>query len=343
MKKYRKEELAVGNPLYKYYSIKSSSVTSFITYVKGKQKCIIISPGELAEHLLKEHAFNKLYVVELWQQFNEPYLLSPLIKEENPIILIDNTCSYECRLNNKEIDILNTLASQGLAVYNINSFYEHLTGRIPLVYVSKNWSLNRDLFYVRKRKHFEFWKRSIDIFTCLVLALPALIFTAIGLLLVGITSKGPLLFKQLRVGKNGKAFYLYKIRTMVHNPKGHTAFTTKHDERIFPVGQFLRRTKIDELPQLWNVLKGDMSIVGPRPEKVDIVDKLVEENPYYSLRHIIRPGITGWAQVNNPTATPNENLEKLEYDLYYVKNISYFLELKILFRTIKVVLTLDSL
>jgi len=130
---------------------------------------------------------------------------------------------------------------------------------------------------------------------------------------------------------------------MVFNKTGHVEHTKENDKRIFPVGKFLRKTKIDELPQIWNVLMGHMSLVGPRPEKVDIVEKCAMENPYYALRHVIKPGITGWAQVNNPKATPEENLQKLEYDLYYIKNMSYLLETRILLKTVKVIFTLNSL
>ena len=130
---------------------------------------------------------------------------------------------------------------------------------------------------------------------------------------------------------------------MVFSNSGHNEHTVKDDLRIFPVGKFLRLTKIDELPQLYNVLIGEMSLIGPRPEKIDIVERLSKQNPYYPLRHLIKPGITGWAQVNIPIATPNENLEKLEFDLYYIKNISYFLEFEILLKTIKVVFKRQSL
>ena len=183
----------------------------------------------------------------------------------------------------------------------------------------------------------------MDILISLLILPFALGFTLIGMLLMKLTSKGPVLFMQKRVGKNGKVFTLYKIRTMTHSLKGYDQYTVKNDERVTPIGKFLRLTKIDELPQLLNIIKGDMSLIGPRPEKDDIVEELVKKNPYYHLRHTIRPGISGWAQVNNPTATPDKNLEKLEYDLYYIKNLSIFLDFRVLYRTAKVVLTLDSL
>ena len=161
--------------------------------------------------------------------------------------------------------------------------------------------------------------------------------------LIKFTNKGPLFFTQERVGKNGKIFLLYKLRTMFHNGIGYTDHTIAHDQRVFPVGKFLRYSKIDELPQCLNVLLGQMSIIGPRPEKTEIVNKLSVENPFYELRHLIRPGITGWAQVNNPTATPSQNFEKLEYDLFYIKNANLYLEILIIIRTIKIIIQRNSL
>ena len=130
---------------------------------------------------------------------------------------------------------------------------------------------------------------------------------------------------------------------MTHCSSGYIDHTVANDCRITKIGSILRKTKIDELPQLFNVLIGDMSIIGPRPERAEIVEKFSKQSDYYTLRHNIRPGITGWAQVNNPVATPEENLEKLEYDLYYINNYSFKLEVQILMKTVGVVSSLQSL
>jgi lipopolysaccharide/colanic/teichoic acid biosynthesis glycosyltransferase len=186
-------------------------------------------------------------------------------------------------------------------------------------------------------------KRVMDIIICLVslpIALPLILF---GCLAMMFTSKGPTIFKQKRVGLLGKPFTMFKIRTMVHSSNGYLDHTVKNDARITKIGQVLRKTKIDELPQLVNVLVGDMSIIGPRPERLDIVAEYCKKNNYYKHRHSIKPGITGWAQVNKPMATPAENLEKLEYDLYYINNHSLKLDVQILARTVGVVKKLESL
>jgi lipopolysaccharide/colanic/teichoic acid biosynthesis glycosyltransferase len=173
------------------------------------------------------------------------------------------------------------------------------------------------------------------------LALPTLF---IGIVLVKLFSKGPIFFYQERIGLNNKPFTIYKLRTMIYQSgKIDINHTIKNDERVYKMGKILRITKIDEIPQFFNILKGDMSLIGPRPERLEIVEQLAKEIPAYNLRHTIRPGISGLAQINNPTATPNESIEKLEYDLYYINNVNLFLDLKILWKTIFIVLKLDSL
>lgn len=186
-------------------------------------------------------------------------------------------------------------------------------------------------------------KRIFDIVISLLLLPIALPIILIGALAMLFTSKGPAFFTQQRVGLNGKPFTMFKLRTMVHSKEGYINHTTKNDARITKAGAILRKTKVDELPQLINVLKGDMSLIGPRPERVEIVEQFNKINDNYNLRHLVRPGITGWAQVNKPLATPEENLEKLEYDLYYINNYSVKLDVQILAKTVGVVKKLESL
>ena len=147
--------------------------------------------------------------------------------------------------------------------------------------------------------------------------------------------EGPIIFKQKRVGKDGKEFICYKFRSMIPDAeKGKPQFASKNDPRVFKWGAFMRKTRIDELPQLWNVLKGDMHMIGPRPERKYWVDQFNEKIPFYNKRHIIAPGITGWAQVNYPYGANIEDArEKLMYDLFYIKNWSLWLEIKTIFKT----------
>lgn len=220
---------------------------------------------------------------------------------------------------------------------------ETLTGRISLSSVNKGW------FLEHLRESEKSWYESFKRFWDILLAIPFLIITAIVTPFVATlmltTSSGSLFFVQERVGKNGKRFNMVKFRTM-HHPKGQTnaetsgaQFAIQDDPRITPVGKWMRKLRIDELPQVWNVLKGDMSFIGPRPERPEFVEQLTERMPYYALRHLTRPGLTGWAQVRYRYAsTLDDNLVKLQYDLFYVKNRSIFLDIAILLKTINTIL-----
>ena len=172
------------------------------------------------------------------------------------------------------------------------------------------------------------------------LAVVAAPFAAAAALLVKLTSRGPALYSQTRVGLDGRVFRIYKIRTMHHNCEAASGvrWAAARDPRVTFVGRVLRRTHLDELPQLWNVLKGDMSFVGPRPERPEFVSQLSEQIRFYGQRHVVRPGLTGWAQVSYTYGASTEDaLQKLQYDLYYIKNLSIALDLYIILETIKTV------
>jgi lipopolysaccharide/colanic/teichoic acid biosynthesis glycosyltransferase len=176
-------------------------------------------------------------------------------------------------------------------------------------------------------------------FASALVVLPAM---ALAGLAMKLSARGPALFRQARVGRNGKVFTLYKFRSIYTNAEAGTGAVraSKDDPRVTPVGRWLRRTRIDELPQLWNVLQGDMSVVGPRPEWPEFVKVLAEKIPYYRQRHCVKPGITGWVQIHHEYGDSVEDtIAKLEYDLYYIKHISPTPDIYILFQTLKTVLT----
>lgn len=194
-----------------------------------------------------------------------------------------------------------------------------------------------------KNKRYIKFKRLFDV-SLILLSLPLTISLLLfGLILVLFGSRGPVFFIQPRVGKDNKSFNLIKLRTMVHHDLPHVDHTVVNDERIYPLGKWLRLTKIDEIPQLLNVLRGEMSLIGPRPERVEIVNKISKSHHLYNSRHKIIPGITGWAQVHNPKATPNENLDKLKYDIYYIVNMNLKLDIVILLKTITIIFLRNSL
>lgn len=228
----------------------------------------------------------------------------------------------------------------GVQVIEAYEFYEHIYGRIPLVKLNSEQYAVNDVFSIGVDKIHLGTKRFFDLIFSVLIFPFVLLLIVLGCLLIFITSPGSVFYFQERVGRNSRPFKIFKLRTMKQKHNG--SYTVSGDERLLKVGKFLRRTKIDELPQLFNVLKGDMSLIGPRPERPKYVNSAVAEYAYFDLRHLVKPGITGWAQVNLPKATPKENLKKLEYDLYYIKNYSFFMDIKIILKTIKVIFTLNS-
>jgi lipopolysaccharide/colanic/teichoic acid biosynthesis glycosyltransferase len=233
------------------------------------------------------------------------------------------------------------LSSCDVAGYSIRPFssvYEEHTGRVPLVHLGEGWEISAPLLEVAP------WlpgKRMFDLVVCTVLS-P--IWILLGLVVAGyirMATKGPALFRQPRVGHQGRTFTMYKFRTMDEDAeKDGPQFATEDDERLVRGGRFLRKSRLDEIPQLWNVLKGDMSLVGPRAEQVPFVEEFRREIPFYDHRHLVRPGVTGWAQVNYGYADDQaDTIEKLTYDLYYVKHMSPVMDLRVLWRSVWTVLT----
>ncbi len=190
------------------------------------------------------------------------------------------------------------------------------------------------------KKYYLRIKRIFDLCLALILLLlssPLFLFAAI---LIYVESRGPIIYAQQRVGLRGRVFTLYKFRSMYNTAKNHPAMWAKVDDvRITKCGKYMRKLRLDELPQLWNIIKNDMSFIGPRPEQVEFVYKLQQTIDNYNLRHTVKPGLTGLAQVSYPYAASEEDSRrKLEYDLYYINNMSAVLELKILYKTIGVIL-----
>lgn len=227
----------------------------------------------------------------------------------------------------------------GIEVIDAPSFYESMTGKLLLENITPSWFIFSEGFKVSAWRRIV--KRTVDIACALVgiaLTLPLLPFIALA---IKLDSRGPIFFRQERFGEREKIFNLYKFRTMgVDAEKGTGAvWAQTNDPRVTRVGAFFRKSRIDELPQFINVLRGDMSLVGPRPERPEFIRKLKELIPYYSERHSVKPGVTGWAQVRYPYgASVEDALEKLRYDLYYIKHISLAFDLLIILETIKVVL-----
>ncbi len=227
---------------------------------------------------------------------------------------------------------------QGVTFEHLASVYETYTGKIALENLRPSWLIFSAGFHRSRWK--EAVKRTIDVVAAtfgLIVLSPVMVLLAAA---IRMTSPGKALYSQERVGQHGQLFTVHKFRSMVSNAEAGTGavWAKPGDSRITPLGRFMRRTRLDELPQLWNVLRGDMSLVGPRPERPEFVSSLVHSIPFYGQRHVVKPGLTGWAQVRYTYgASVEDTMEKLQYDLYYIKNFTISLDLFIIFETIKTV------
>jgi len=218
------------------------------------------------------------------------------------------------------------------------SAYEAYTGKIALETLRPSWFVFSSGF--RKTRWLLTTKRVLDVVLSVVGLVVTLPLTLTAAALITLTSPGRALYRQERVGLNGQVFTIHKLRTMRADAEAGTGpvWSRANDPRITPIGRFLRKTRVDELPQLWNVLRGDMSFVGPRPERPEFVAQLSRDIPFFNYRHVVKPGITGWAQIRCPYAASLEDtIEKLQHDLYYIKNSSLRLDLLILAETVKTV------
>lgn len=240
------------------------------------------------------------------------------------------------------LDNLLPLKTRGIPVTNFNSFVERQTGRIEMAWLEMPWLIHTPGFQYRLID--DALKRFTDIVVSLTALIGCLPVLLIAMALVRLDSPGPVIYRQQRVTRGGRVFWLYKLRSMrADAEKNGAKWADKNDPRITKVGTFLRRTRLDEIPQLFNILKGDMSIVGPRPERPCFVEDLSKQLHLYHLRHTVRAGLTGWAQINyHYGASFEDSRRKLEYDLFYIKNFSLLRDWAIMLQTLRVILWPDG-
>lgn len=246
--------------------------------------------------------------------------------------------------NDEILRELYNLLFWGVQIVDLTSFYEVITGRIPPCTFSEAWFLEN---LKKEQIIYEKIRTAVDYLVGILMGLLFIILLPFLAIFIKLNSPGPLFFKQNRIGQYGKTFAIYKFRSMLALSADGSAetqgaqFASKNDERITKIGKILRKTRLDELPQFINLLKRNLTLIGPRPERPEIVAQLEQHITYYPLRHIVKPGITGWAVVHqNYTDSIEASLQKLQYDLYYIKNRSPFLDLSIILRTINVIMRL---
>jgi sugar transferase (PEP-CTERM system associated) len=240
------------------------------------------------------------------------------------------------------LDNLLPLKTRGIPVTNFNSFVERQTGRIEMAWLEMTWLIHTAGF--QSRLFDDVLKRFTDILVSVVALIVCLPVLLMAMAAVRLDSPGPVIYRQQRVTRGGRVFWLYKLRSMrMDAEKNGAKWADKDDPRITKVGSFLRRTRLDEIPQLINILKGDMSIVGPRPERPCFVEELSNQLGLYHLRHTVRAGLTGWAQINyHYGASFEDSQRKLEYDLFYIKNFSLLRDWAIMLQTLRVILWPDG-
>lgn len=298
---------------------------------------------ELSDYLSKNPQLGQRPVgfVSLNENDNVPSLPLPVFAPQVKLAHIIQEFSIDTIIISREIKENKTLVSMlfevipmGIAVLEFPAFYERLTGKIPLSLIGEVWFLEN--LIGTKKEVYEFFKRLIDVALALLLFIPALAIFPLTVLAIKLESRGSAFFTQRRIGRNGKEFVLIKYRSMVPNAESMSgAKGIGRDPRHTRIGAFLRKTYLDEIPQLINVLRGEMSFVGPRPERPQYVSELTNKIPFYKMRLLVLPGITGWAQTNMENdASVEDTPEKMQYDLYYIKNCTFFLDLLIALRTL---------
>ncbi len=267
-------------------------------------------------------------------QFNHGTIKS-LIEEKN----IDLVIVEPSILQNKElVRMFYQVLPLGVTIINFPEFYESITGKIPISVINETWFLE-NLAEIHKRS-FEIVKRLLDIILGIIVGIPALLLSPFIAILIKLDSGGPIFYFQDRVGKNGKIFKFIKFRSMIQNADQLDGIKgTGDDARHTKIGRILRKTYLDELPQIINVLRGEMSFVGPRPERPHYVEILRQQIPFYEIRLLVRPGITGWAQINMENdASVEDAPQKLQHDLYYIKNRSIIMDLAVALRTASIII-----
>ena len=327
------------------------SYSSFIFRIPGlNQRCMVVGVGELARD-----------IGAAIEEKNNNYCLAGYIRPEGTEVKVDvdkiiGTVESlpESAVQERVGKIIVALSERrgvlpykellncrftGIEVVDAVSFYEEATGKLRISDINPGWFIYSTGFGFGDI--IRLCKRTLDIiFSSVGIVLTLPVFPLIALA-IKLESPGNVLFSQIRVGENGREFNIYKFRSMRQDAEAASGavWAGEDDPRITKVGKFLRKTRLDEIPQLFNVFKGEMAFVGPRPERPEFIVDLEKEIPYYSKRHALKPGVTGWAQVCYPYgASVEDSMMKLKYDLYYVKNFSIFLDLKIMLKTVKVVL-----
>lgn len=324
----------------------------FISSPRFHKKVIVVGDSFDISELARElQAADPHYMVAGYVDTNEKEentLDIPKIKLEELIEFVKKekvgeivvSTGYSSKLDKRLYDSLIDLLEAGFTIREYAQVYEELNNKIPVAHLREDFYKYFPFSRSNHNKLYLFFHRLMDVFCAIVGIIIGSFF--IPLVWIGnlIGNKGPLFYTQIRVGRHGKEFKILKLRTMVTNAESKGAqWAQANDTRITKFGKFLRKTRLDEVPQFYNVLRGEMSLIGPRPERPVFVKELAKEIPFYEIRHVIKPGLTGWAQVSiSYGSSVEDSLHKLQYDLYYIKQRGLFLDLRIILKTLSTVI-----
>lgn len=307
----------------------------FIKLTYKKSCMTVLGAGEQLEKVLGSIENYKEYQYIDYKKDREPDLMKFISGNRISKVIIAQT-----EFSDSEIKKLFDLRVAGLEVTNYYDYMQEVEGKIDVDSIDENWILNAYGFKLLYSSFQIEMKRAIDIILAITISLMTFPIMIVAGIIVRLESSGDIIYSQARVGENNVEFMVHKFRSMrADAEKDGAKWASQNDPRVTKFGNFMRKTRIDELPQLWNVLKGEMSFIGPRPERMVFIKELEKVIPYYNLRHLVKPGLTGWAQVMYPYGASVEDARnKLEYDLYYVKNQNLHLDFVIFFRTLKTVI-----
>ena len=309
----------------------------FASSGEAPNRVLLVGNSKTAQEISKVISTNPQFGYEIISHLSEEKTngesssLHSIIQEHGiNVVVVPRHLKHDSNFINE----LYKLLSRGVEIHDLANFYELVMRKVPLADVDEAWFIEH---LINHGRFYDQLKRAGEVLFAVLLQIAALPFEIVIILITKITSSGPVIYKQIRVGKNDKEFTLYKFRTMrIDAEKNGAQWSGTKDDRVTPFGRLLRRTHFDELPQLLNIIKGNLSFVGPRPERPEFVGPLKEKVPYYEVRLLVKPGVTGWAQINHPADRDLEDVkQKLQYDIYYIKNRSIILDLAIIIKTVK--------
>ena len=322
----------------------------FINSPIFKKSILLIAGGDLLEEIEKDLAladanYKVKYFINTAEKsissISEKQVPASKLKELVEMGIQEIVVTRNSKFSSSELytDLLD-LFNKGCVIKEYSEVYEDLSGRVYVSFKDKDFYKQFPFSQHKVKPLYRLAHRFFDVVISVLGLLSLLLMLPVLCCINFAANKGPLFYSQERVGKKGRLFKIYKLRSMVVNAeKDGAVWADKNDTRITSFGKFLRKTRLDEFPQFINILKGEMSVIGPRPERPVFVDQLAKEIPFYPTRHIIKPGLTGWAQVNTSYgASVDESLLKLQYDLYYIKHRNIFLDLNIVIKTLSTVL-----